>query len=66
MKLFDCKKINYISLIQKGDIDEAKDKFIKAYQCSLIACGKDVPITQKLLELSVNTPKTAEDLMLQY
>jgi len=44
----------------------AKQQFEKAYQFSILACGKDAPLTQDLLKLATDTPLTVKQLESHY
>ena len=49
-----------------GEVDFAKEYFIKAYEASCLSCGKNSSLSLKLKFLMQNTPNNVEELQKYY
>jgi len=64
-KVLFFDKLAQIALAS-NNYDKAKLYFQEAYDQSLMAVGKDLPLTQKLYALATNTPRTITELQQSY
>lgn len=52
--------------VSAGDILLANESFRRAYEMSVVACGREVPLTMKLRSLYEKTPQTVSELKVHY